>query len=132
MDTRSEEIGMEMGIDISMIRDFRYNYSMMESDFQFKDFPIYSNRLQTLQKQIHEWRPRTIRELAIRPYQQPLGFYAFWFATIFGTIGILILGTSIAQTYASFKVLSLQINGNEVQQTASGWSYKLAIIPLNI
>jgi hypothetical protein len=108
-DERSEEIGKLLGIDMDMIRDFRDNYSTMESDFEARDFPIYATRLRNIQKKMDEWRPQTIRELAIRPYRDPLSFYAFWFATFIGAVGVLGLAASISQTYASFKAISLQL-----------------------
>jgi hypothetical protein len=102
-DRRSEKVGEQLGIDMSLIRDFRDNYSPVQSDLQLQDFPIYATRLQCIQKKMNKWRPQTLRELAVRPYRDPLTFYAFWFATIFGVMSILALGAAIAQAYASVK-----------------------------
>jgi hypothetical protein len=91
-DKRLEKDGEQLGIDMSLIRDFRDNYSPVQSDLQLQDFPIYATRLQCIQKKMNKWRPQTLRELAVRPYRDPLTFYAFWFATIFGVMSILALG----------------------------------------
>ena len=102
-DKRSEKVGESLGVDMDLIRDFRDNYSPVQSDFQFQHFPIYSTRLQCIQKKMNEWRPHTLRELAVRPYQDPLTFYAFWFATLVGVLSFMSLGAAIAQAIASIQ-----------------------------
>jgi hypothetical protein len=108
-DPRSAKIGAKLGIDMLLIREFHDDYSPVDSDLQLQNFPIYANRLQYIQLKMNEWRPQSILELAVRPYKDPLTFYAFWFATIIGVAGILGLSVGIAQTYAAFKSLQLQI-----------------------
>jgi hypothetical protein len=108
-DPKSAKIGAELGIDMSLIREFHKFYSPVDSDLQLQNFPVYANRLQCIQLKMSEWRPQSISELAVRPYKDPLTFYAFWFATIVGFVGVFGLSIGIAQTYAPFKSLQLQI-----------------------
>ncbi len=89
--------------NMSLIRGFRDFYSPISSDLRLENFPIYGARIQHIQQKMEEWRPRSIRELYIRPYKDPLAYYAFWFAAFIGVVGVLSLGATIAQTVASFK-----------------------------
>jgi len=108
-DRNSETIGAKLGLDMSLIREFRDHYSPVHSDLQLQNFPVYAHRLQYIQRKMNEWRPQSILELAVRPYKDPITFYAFWFATIIGLAGIFGLSIGIAQTYAAFKSLELQL-----------------------
>ena len=94
-DAQSEKIGSSLGIDMDLVRDFRDRYSPVTSDLHLQNFPIYAPRLQHIQRKMREWRPQTLKELAVRPYEDPLMFYAFWFATFIGVVSILTLGASI-------------------------------------
>jgi len=107
-DAKSEKIGESLGIEMDLIREFRDKYSPVSSDLQLQSFSIYAIRLQHIQRKMREWRPQSLRELAIRPYEDPLTYYAFWFATFIGVVSILGLGASMAQGYAAFKELDLQ------------------------
>jgi len=103
-DKLSELKGEQLGINMDVIRDFRDNWSSVKTEFRLQDFPIYGSRLQNIQRSMNEWRPQTIRQLAVRPYKDPVSFYAFWFATVIRIVSILSLAASLAQTYAAFKV----------------------------
>jgi hypothetical protein len=104
-DKRSEKVGEALGLDMTLIRDFRDNYSPVQAELQLQDFPIYATRLQCVQKKMNAWRPQTIRELAVRPYKDPLTFYAFWFATIVGAISFMGLGAAIVQVFEAVKTM---------------------------
>jgi hypothetical protein len=90
-------------IDTSLLIDFRDRYSPLQSELQLQDFPIYAIRLQCIQKKMNDWRPQTLRELAVRPYKDPIMFYAFWFTSVFGLLSILGLGAAIVQAFGAVK-----------------------------
>jgi len=52
---------------------------------------------------MNDWRPQTLRELAVRPYKDPIMFYAFWFTSVFGLLSILGLGAAIVQAFGAVK-----------------------------
>jgi hypothetical protein len=108
-DEKSEKLGNSKGVNMTFIREFRDIYSPVRSDLQLQDFPIYGIRLHYVQRKMNEWRPQRVRELLVRPYRDPLAFYAFWFASAFGLISLLGLGATLAQTYATFKALEIQM-----------------------
>jgi len=104
-DRASANRGALMGVDKHILQDFRLNYSPVQWDLQLSDFPLYGSRLKHIRLTMREWRPQTWSELAIRPYNDPITFYAFWFATLVGIIGVVGLAATIAQTIAAYKAL---------------------------
>ena len=90
------------------IQGFRDGYSPFRSNLLLQHFPIYKTRLRHIQKRMNEWRPQSFRELFIRPYRDPLSFYAFQFASFIGIMSLLGLGATLAQTYAAFKAIAEQ------------------------
>lgn len=104
-DKKSEKIGDSLGVSVKLIQQFHNDYFPMNSDFDLKHFPIYGSRLQSIQKKMDEWRPQSLRELTIRPYKDPLRFYAFWLATVIGLVTILTFGTSLYQSYTALEAM---------------------------
>ena len=65
-------------------------------------------------KMLKNWKPKTIWEMRHSGYGgvDPVGLYAFYFATALGIISILGLGIAAAQTYAAFKQLTVSVPGS--------------------
>ena len=122
-DTESEKIGRKRGIDLVFLQNFEHtpeSFDILQHprslkqplssslfDFQLENFSLYASRLQYIQRKMESWRQQTLNELSIRPYKDPITFYAFWFAGFFGFSSILLVLLAIAQTYAAFKMLAL-------------------------
>ena len=104
-DRSSMKIGLSLGIDMHVVGSFRDLYYRCGPTLRVEDFSIYGSRLKDIHTRMHDWRLQSILDLATHPYHDPLTFYGFWFATAIGVIGILGLGATPAQTYASFKGL---------------------------
>jgi len=103
-DLKSEEIGERIGVDMAVVREYRNKFASIEDDFRLQDFPVYGRRLENVQRKMNEWRPHTLRELAIRPYNDPVAFLCVLVRDV-GIVSILLLGTSLAQMCAAFKAL---------------------------
>lgn len=104
-DARSQNIGASIKVDMDFVRNFQELYFPYGPSLHLQDFPIYASRLKAAETKMKDWRPRSVFQLATKPYNDPLAFYAFWFATFIGVLSILNLGATLAQTYASFKAV---------------------------
>jgi hypothetical protein len=107
-DERSKLIGEQLGYDraiIAQVDNFFSRYGRL-SERQLQRFNIYGSRLLEVHERMNEWRPQQLRDLWVRPYRDPVAFYAFWFAAFIGVFTVLSVGLSVAQTYATFKALS--------------------------
>jgi hypothetical protein len=102
--SESEQIAKGRGVDMDIIQKFR-DKEVRAGELRLEDFPIYAARLRNIQSKMDQWEPQSLGELLIRPYKDPLRFYAFWFSIFIGTLGILALFLSVVQVYAAFKAL---------------------------
>jgi len=110
-DSDSKFIGKLIGVDMTLLWEFQTIFSPVQpSDLTLQHFPIYGARLQGIQDKMNEWRPQRIRDLLVRPYKDPITFFAFGLAVLIGLITILTFGASLAQTYAAFKCLNSKAN----------------------
>jgi hypothetical protein len=50
---------------MALVHEFRDKFSVIKEDFRLQDFPVYARRLGNVQRKMNEWRPQTIRDLAI-------------------------------------------------------------------
>jgi len=123
-DSRSGKIGGKFGLNSKSLRDvllkeflnvtdsqriiiWHTKSSAEAFDFRLEDFNIYAKRLEYIQRKMRLWHPQTLQELAIRPYKDPLTYYAFWFAGFFGIASIILVFLGIIQTYTAFELIKL-------------------------
>jgi hypothetical protein len=92
-------------IHLNMIQDFHESCS--GSSLQLPDFPIFASRLQHIQQRMVDWRPIRVKGLFTRPYRDPLPYFAFWFATWLGFIGV--VGVFLGAIQVAFAVLSWKL-----------------------
>ena len=106
-DMATKKIAQQMlGSKIGLITTYQERYAPKHRNFEIYDFPIYASRIRVIMRTMDDWRPRSILErIVFRPYSDPLSFYAFWFAVVIGIVTVLGLGSTMAQTYATFKAL---------------------------
>lgn len=103
-DHASRKVARKMKINLRVLHEFSRSYTVAEgSSLEYEDFPIYAKRLRNILDRMNDWRPQTYQELAIRPYNDPLTYHAFWFSGYLAIFTIISLATSIAQTYGQFK-----------------------------
>ena len=78
------------------------------SDLQLEHFPTYAPQLQRIQQKMNDWRPQTFRQLAERPYKDPITFYTFWTGLTLGIVTVINLILGIVQVYASINAMKMQ------------------------
>jgi len=101
-DEHSMRIAVSMGVDMSVLRAFRYDIFPSNIPLQLEDFQFFQGRLRLIQQKMDDWRPQRVRELWKRGYRDPLTYYTFVTAIFFGVLGIVGLVASIIQAWASY------------------------------
>jgi hypothetical protein len=78
----------------------------------FRTLSPFKDRVDKLHEVLKVWKPKTVWEMGYPGYGgvDPVGLYAFYFATALGVITVLSLAVAIAQTFATFKALDLPSN----------------------
>jgi len=68
---------------------------------------LFREPLEKLHEELRSWKPRMIREMGYSGYGSvdPVGLYAFYFATLLGIVTFAGLVMTAAQTYTTFKAL---------------------------
>lgn len=103
-DKRTAEIATSKAeIPPDFVQWLQKSYSQEPNILSLQTFIIYGTRLRTIQDMLEKWRPRSIAQLAVRPYHDPIGYYGFWVVIVFGCIGFLGLAASLVQAVGSFK-----------------------------
>jgi hypothetical protein len=110
----SEDIGRRIGLELSesealdQARAFIGSHSEDWGSLLNSCMPFTEREIK-LHKTLKEWRPKTVWEMRYSGYGgvDPVGLYAFYFASLFGVIAIIGLGVSAAQAYAGFKGLHI-------------------------
>jgi len=110
--TTSWQVGRRMGVDLEddVVQGLAKAFVGVHAEDWSSLFDAclpFRERQIKLQKVLKEWRPKTIWEMRYPGYGgvDPVGLYAFYFATLLGIITIFGVGISAAQTYAAFKAI---------------------------
>jgi hypothetical protein len=112
--TTSWQVGRRMGVDLEddVVQGLAKAFVGVHAEDWSSLFDAclpFRERQRKLQNVLREWRPRTIWEMRYPGYGgvDPVGLYAFYFATFLGIITIVGVGVSAAQTYAAFKAIPI-------------------------
>jgi hypothetical protein len=89
------------------------------------DFRLFGGRLERIQREMHNWRPRRLRDLLRPGYGDRFMWYTQMFALGIAGIGIFVLFLSIIQT--AFAIKSYYDSLNIAQQ-----NLEVAIMGLNV
>ena len=105
----SSDIGRRIGLDMTetetkeYARTFISTFSEDWGNLLDKSLPFQERKIK-LYKTLKEWKPKTVWEMRYAGYGgvDPVGLYAFYFASLLGIITIIGLGVTAAQTYSGF------------------------------
>jgi hypothetical protein len=101
------------------------HYGASSTPPTFDDFILFRGRLQKLQCEMHDWRPKRIRDLFRPGYGDRFMWYTQIFALLIATMGTLGLFLSILQTVYSIKSYYENI-------AVSVQSLEVALMSLNV
>lgn len=80
---------------MGIVNDYRDHWSGGISSAHISDFPIYASRLEYIHQRMIDWRPLRLLDLRHLPYRDPLSYYTFGFAILFGFLGVVSLIVTI-------------------------------------
>lgn len=113
----AKRIGLSMSDD-----DLRYARAFLEccnDDWSrvvgqstlFRTHSPFKDRVDKLHEVLKAWKPRTVWQMRYAGYGgvDPVNLYAFYFAAMLGIATMIALGVTIAQTYAAFKALDINV-----------------------
>lgn len=108
-----EDVLLQSGIVELRGVAFDWTRIMLHSHF-FRSMDPFKYRLDKLHETLVTWKPTTIWEMRYRGYGSvdPVGLYAFYFATIVGVVALVGAVLTLVQTYASLKQLEVFNNNN--------------------
>jgi hypothetical protein len=101
-DEDSMRIATNLGVNMSLLRAFRYHIFPDNVPLQLEDFPFFQHRLNLIQTKMDDWVPQNITQLWVRGYHDPVNYYTFVTALFFGILGVVGVAAGIIQTVGTF------------------------------
>jgi hypothetical protein len=82
----------------------------------YAHFDHYCGHLAVLQKQMVEWKPQKIGELLQPGYRDRFSWYTTWVTILFTFLSVLVIATSILQTYWGYQGTQAAIQSLALQR----------------
>jgi len=82
----------------------------------YTHFDFYCGHLAVLQKQMADWKPQKITELLQPGYRDRFSWYTTWVSIFFAFWGVLVIATSILQTYWGYQGTQAAIQSLALQK----------------
>jgi H+/Cl- antiporter ClcA len=81
----------------------------------YSHFEHYCGHLAVLQKQMADWKPQKAGELFQPGYRDRFSWYT-WISIIFALLGVLVIATSILQTYWAYQGTQAAVQSLSLQR----------------
>lgn len=82
----------------------------------YAHFDHYCGHFAVLQKQMVEWKPQKVSELLQPGYRDRFSWYTTWVTILFAFLGVLVIATSILQTYWGYQGTQAAIQSLALQK----------------